>query len=35
MVYKDYDKAEKYLKQAADDNEYAMYALAKLYMTDE
>lgn len=35
IVYKDYDKAEKYLKQAADDNEYAMYTLAKLYMTDE
>ena len=35
IVYKDYDKAEKYLKQAADDNEYAKYALAKLYLTDE
>lgn len=35
IVYKDYDKAEKYLRLAADDNEYAMYALAKLYLTDE
>ena len=35
IVYKDYDKAEKYLRQAADDNEYAMYALSKLYLTDE
>ena len=35
IVYKDYDKAEKYLKQASYDNEYAMYTLAKLYMTDE
>jgi len=35
IVYKDYDKAEKYLKQAADDNEDAKYALAKLYLTDE
>lgn len=35
IVYKDYDKAEKYLKQASYDNEYAMYNLAKLYMTDE
>lgn len=35
IVYKDYDKAEKYLKQASEDNEYAMYTLAKLYMTDE
>ena len=35
IVYKDYDKAEKYLKQASYDNEYAMYNLAQLYMTDE
>ena len=35
IVYRDYDKAEKNLKQAADDNEYAMYVLAKLYLTDE
>ena len=35
IVYKDYDKAEKYLRQAANDNEYAMYALAKLYLIDE
>lgn len=35
IVYKDYDKAEKYLKQASYDNEYAMYALAKLYLAEE
>ncbi|MBR5166420.1 MAG: SEL1-like repeat protein [Ruminococcus sp.] len=32
----DYDKAEKYLLAAADNNNhYAMYQLARLYMTDE
>ena len=35
IVYKDYDKAEVYLRQAAADNEYAMYTLAKLYLTNE
>ena len=35
IVYKDYDKAEKYLIQASVDNEFAMFALAKLYLTDE
>ncbi len=35
IVYKDYNKAENYLKQASNDNEYAMYALTKLYLTDE
>ena len=35
IVYRDYDKAEEYLRQASVDNEYAMYTLAKLYMTDE
>lgn len=35
IVYRDYNKAEKYLRQASVDNEYAMYTLAKLYLTDE
>ena len=35
IVYRDYDKAEKYLRQASVDNEYAMYTLAKLYLTGE
>lgn len=35
IVYRDFNKAEKYLRQASVDNEYAMYTLAKLYMTDE
>ncbi len=35
IVYRDYDKAESYLKQAAGNNEYAMYTLAKLYLTNE
>lgn len=35
IVYKDYNKAEKYLKQASDDNGYAMYALTQLYLSDE
>lgn len=35
IVYRNFNKAEKYLKQASVDNEYAMYTLAKLYMTDE
>ncbi len=35
IVYKDYDKAEEYLRQASVDNEYAMYTLAKLYLTGE
>lgn len=35
IVYKDYDKAESYLKQAAGNNVYAMYTLAKLYLTNE
>jgi len=35
IVYRDFNKAEKYLRQASIDNEYAMYTLAKLYLTDE
>lgn len=35
IVYRDFNKAEKYLSQASVDNEYAMYTLAKLYLTDE
>lgn len=35
IVYKEYNKAEKYLKQASDDNGYAMYALTQLYLSDE
>ena len=35
IVYRDFNKAEKYLRQASVDNEYAMYTLAKLYLTDE
>jgi len=35
IVYRDYDKAEEYLRQASVDNEYAMYTLAKLYLTGE
>ena len=35
IVYRDFNKAEKYLRQASVDNEYAMYNLAKLYLTDE
>ncbi len=35
IVYRNFNKAEKYLRQASVDNEYAMYTLAKLYMTDE
>ena len=35
IVYKDYDKAELYLRQASKDNEYAMYALAMLYLIND
>ena len=35
IVYRDFNKTEKYLRQASADNEYAMYTLAKLYLTDE
>lgn len=35
IAYRDYAKAENYLKQASEDNECAIYALAKLYLTDE
>jgi TPR repeat protein len=35
IVYRDYNKAEKYLRQVSVDNEYAMYNLAKLYLTEE
>lgn len=35
IVYRDYDKAEKYLKQTSNVNEYALYALAKLYLVDD
>ena len=35
IVYRDYDKAEKYLKQTSNVNEYALYALAKLYLADD
>ena len=35
IAYRDYAKAEQYLKQASEDNECAIYALAKLYLTDE
>ncbi|MBR1432662.1 tetratricopeptide repeat protein, partial [Ruminococcus sp.] len=35
IVYRDFNKAEKYLRQASVDNEYAMYTLAKLYLTYE
>ena len=35
IVYRDFNKAEKYLRQASVDNEYAVYTLAKLYLTDE
>lgn len=35
IVYRDFNKAEKYLRQASVDNEYAVYILAKLYLTDE
>ena len=35
VIFKDLNKAEKYLSQASADNEYAMYALAKLYLSDE
>lgn len=35
LIYKDHDKVEIYLRQASKDNEYAMYSLAKLYLTDE
>ena len=35
IAYRDFNKAEKYLRQASVDNEYAMYTLAKLYLTDE
>ena len=35
IVYKDFNKAEKYLRQASADNEYAMYTLAKLCLTEE
>lgn len=35
IVYRDFNKAEKYLRQVSVDNEYAMYNLAKLYLTEE
>ena len=35
VIFKDLNKAEKYLSQASSDNEYAMYALVKLYLSDE
>ncbi len=36
MVFRDYDMAERYLRQASDaENEFAMYMLAKLYLTEE
>ena len=35
IVYRDYDKAEKYLKRTSNVNEYALYALAKLYLADD
>ena len=35
IVYRDFNKAEKYLRQASADNEYAMYTLAKLCLTEE
>ena len=35
IVYRDFNKAEKYMRQASVDNEYAMYTLAKLYLTGE
>lgn len=35
IVYKDYNKAEKYLKQASNDNDYAMFTLVKMYLNDE
>lgn len=35
VIFKNLNKAEKYLNQASVDNEYAMYALAKLYLSNQ
>lgn len=36
IVFKDFDRAERYLRQAVDaENEYAMYTLAKMYLNEE